>query len=49
MLEYVQDIKKESHITTVKMIIRYVNSITDYDIWFTKDTNSSLAGFSDVD
>ena len=40
---------KESHITVVKRIIRYVNGTTDYGIWFSKDTNFVLARFSDVD
>ena len=40
---------KESHLAAVKRIIRYVNGTVDYGIWFTKDTNISLARFSDVD
>ena len=40
---------KESHLAAVKRIIRYVNGTADYGIWFTKDTNISLAGFSDAD
>ena len=39
---------KESHIATIKKIIRYVNDTADYSIWFTKDTNSSLTGYNDV-
>ena len=40
---------KESHITTVKRITRYINCTLDYGVWYSKDTNISLAGFSDVD
>ena len=40
---------KESHLAAVKRIIRYVNGIADYGIWFSKDTNSGLAGYSDAD
>ena len=39
---------KEYHITSVKRIIRYVRTL-DYGIWYSKDSNASLAGFSDVD
>ena len=40
---------KESHIAAKKMIIRYVNDTIDYRIWFSKDTNSCLAWYSDAD
>ena len=40
---------KESHLAAVKRIIRYVNDTTDYGIWFSKDANSGLAGYSDAD
>ena len=40
---------KESHITTVKRSIRYVNGTLDYGIWYSKDSNVSLAGFSNTD
>ena len=40
---------KESHLAAVKRIIRYVNGTADYGIWFSKDTNSGLAGYSDAD
>ena len=40
---------KESHVGVVKRIIKYVNGTADYGIWFSKDTNSSLAGYSDAD
>ncbi|XP_065633282.1 secreted RxLR effector protein 161-like [Quercus suber] len=40
---------KESHLTAVKRIIRYVNGTSDYGIWYTKDSNECLAGYSDAD
>ena len=40
---------KESHTTTVKRIIGYVSGTLDYEIWYSKDSNISLAGFSDGD
>ena len=39
---------KESHITAVKKIIRYVSGTLDYGIWYSKDSNVSLTGFSDA-
>ena len=40
---------KESHITVVKRIIRYISGTLDYGILYSKDTNISLVGFSDAD
>ena len=40
---------KESHLAVVKRIIRYVNGTANYGIWFFKDTNSGLIGYSDAD
>ncbi|KAI9164699.1 hypothetical protein LWI28_000433 [Acer negundo] len=40
---------KESHLSSVKTIIRYVNGTSNYGIWYSVDTNASLVGFSDVD
>ena len=40
---------KESHITIVKRIIRYVSGTLDYGVWYSKDSNISLGGFSDAD
>ena len=36
---------KESHLTAVKQIIRYVNGTPDYDLWYSKDSNACLAGY----
>ena len=40
---------KESHLTVVKRIIRYINGTSDYGIWYSKDLNECLAGYSDTD
>ena len=40
---------KESHITNIKRIIRYISGTLDYGTWYTKDTNISLPGFNDAD
>ena len=40
---------KESHLTAVKRIIRYINGTSDYGIWYSKDLNECLAGYSDAD
>ena len=40
---------KESHLTVVKRIIRYVNGTPDYGLWYSKDSNACLAGYSDAD
>ena len=40
---------KESHLTAVKRIIRYINGNPDYGLWYSKDSNECLASYSDVD
>lgn len=40
---------KISHLKALKRIIRYVSGTLDLGIWYTKDTNSNLVGFSDYD
>nr|XP_023911341.1 uncharacterized protein LOC112022955 [Quercus suber] len=40
---------KESHLTAVKRIIRYINGTSDYKIWHSKDSNECLVGYSDAD
>ena len=40
---------KESHMTAIKRIIRYVNRTFDYGIWYLRDSNDCLAEYSDVD
>ena len=40
---------KESYVTTVKSIIKYIKSTSNFGVWYDKDTNDVLAGYSDVD
>ena len=40
---------KESHLIVVKRIIRYVNGTPDYGLWYSKDSNACLDGYSDAD
>ena len=40
---------KESHMITLKRIIKYVKTTTNFDVWYSKDTNDVLAGYSDTD
>ncbi|XP_030940690.1 secreted RxLR effector protein 161-like [Quercus lobata] len=40
---------KESHLTAMKRIIRYVNGTPDYDLWYSKDSNACLAGYLNAD
>ena len=39
---------KESHLTAVKRIIRYINGTPDYGLWHSKDSNACIAGYSDA-
>ena len=40
---------KESHLTAVKRIIRYVNRTSNYGIWYSRDSNNCLARYLDFD
>ena len=40
---------KDSHMTAVKRIIRYVNSTPKYGLWYSKHSNAWLAGYLDAD
>ena len=40
---------KESHLTTVKQIIRYINGTSNYGLWYSKDSNSCLTDYSNPD
>ena len=40
---------KESHLATVKRIIHFVTGTVNDGIWYTNDTNSSLAGYNNAD
>jgi len=39
---------KESHLTAVKRIIRYVNDTLLYGIWYSRETNLVVTGYSDA-
>ena len=39
---------KESHMIALKRIIKYVKTTVDFGVWYSKDTNDVLAGYSDV-
>jgi hypothetical protein len=43
-----QENPKESHLTAVKCIIRYVNDTLLYDIWCSRERNLVVAGYSDA-
>jgi hypothetical protein len=40
---------KESRLTAIKCIIRYVNDTLFYGIWYFRETNLVVAGYSDAD
>jgi len=40
---------KESHLTAIKRIIRYVNATVNYGVCISRETNLVLAGYSDAD
>ena len=40
---------KESHMTALKRIIKYVKTTVELDVWYSKDTNDILASYSDAD
>ena len=40
---------KESHMITLKRIIKYVETTTNFGVWYSKDTNDVLVGYSDAD
>ena len=40
---------KESHVIALKRIIKYVKTTANFDVWYSKDTNDVLAGYSDTD
>ena len=40
---------KESHMIAFKRVIKYVKTIADFGVWFNKDTNDVLVGYSDTD
>ena len=40
---------KESHVSAVKRILKYVSGTVDYENWMSKDTNTVIVGFSVAD
>ena len=40
---------KESHMIVLKRIIKYVKTIAEFGVWYNKDTNDVLAGYSNAD
>ena len=40
---------KESYMIVLKRIIKYVKTTADFGVWYNKDTNDVLAGYSDAD
>ena len=39
---------KESHMTDLKRIIKYVKTTAEFDVWYRKDTNDVLVGYSNA-
>ena len=44
-----QESPKESHLTTVKRIIKYLKGTTNVGLWYPKGSTCSLIGYSDAD
>ena len=40
---------KESHIIALKKIIKYVKTTADFGVWYNKDINNVLVGYSNAD
>ena len=40
---------KESHMTALKRIIKYVKTTAEFGVWYSRDTNDVLVGYSDAD
>ena len=40
---------KESHMTALKRIIKYVKTTAEFGVWYSKDTSDVLTGYSDAD
>ena len=43
-----QENPKESHMIALKRIIKYVKTTANFGVWYSKDTNDVLAGYSDA-
>ncbi|XP_070050363.1 secreted RxLR effector protein 161-like [Nicotiana tomentosiformis] len=44
-----QENPKESHLTVIKSILRYLKGTTDLCMWYPKGSNFNLVGYADVD
>ena len=44
-----QSTPTESHLHAIKRVCRYIVGTINYGLWYTKDTNLSLVGYSDAD
>ena len=44
-----QSCPKESHLSAIKRILRYLKGTMEIDLWYPKGDNFELIGFSDVD
>ena len=44
-----QSCPKESHMAAVKRIIKYINWTLVFGIWYSRDTNLNVVGFTDAD
>ena len=40
---------KESHMTALKIIIKYVKTTVEFGVWYSKDTSDVLVGYSNAD
>ena len=40
---------KESHMIALKKIIKYVKTTADFGVWYNKDINNVLVGYSNAD
>ena len=43
-----QEKPKESHLTTIKKIIHYINETFDYGLWYPYDFSLVIVGYSDA-
>lgn len=44
-----QSCPKESHLTIVKRILKYLKAIKTLDLWYPRGANISLVGYNDLD
>ena len=40
---------KKSHMIALKRIIKYIKTTADFSVWYSKDINDVLIGYSDAD